>query len=46
MVSHHYLLPVGSAPLALVMNRKAFEHLPEEAKTLIRDHSGAWLAKR
>ena len=46
MVSHHYLLPVGSAPLALVMNRKAFERLPEEAKTLIRDHSGAWLAER
>ena len=33
MVSHHYLLPVGSAPLALVMNRKVFDSLPEAAKT-------------
>ena len=46
MVSHHYLLPVGSAPLALVMNRKVFDSLPEAAKTLIRDHSGDWLAER
>jgi len=46
MVSHHYLLPVGSAPLALVMNRKVFDNLPEAAKTLIRDHSGVWLAER
>ncbi len=46
LVSHHYLLPVSSAPLALVMNRKAFDGLPEDAKQLIRDHSGAWLAER
>ena len=46
LVSHHYLLPVGSAPLALVMNRKVFDNLPEAAKTLIREHSGAWLAER
>ena len=46
MVSHHYLLPVGSAPLALVMNRKVFDSLPDAAKSLIRDHSGVWLAER
>ncbi len=46
MVSHHYLLPVGSAPLALVMNRRVFDSLPEAAKALIRDHSGNWLAER
>ena len=46
LVSHHYLLPVGSAPLALVMNRKVFDSLPEAAKRLIRDHSGGWLAER
>ncbi len=46
MVRHHYLLPVGSAPLVLVMNRKVFDNLPEAAKTLIRDHSGGWLAER
>jgi TRAP-type C4-dicarboxylate transport system substrate-binding protein len=46
LVSHHYLLPVSSAPLALVMNRKVFAGLTEAAKTLIREHSGAWLAER
>ena len=46
LVSHHYLLPTGSAPLALVMNRKVFDSLPEAAKTLIRDHSGEWLVTR
>jgi TRAP-type C4-dicarboxylate transport system substrate-binding protein len=46
VVSHHYLLPTGSAPLALVMNRKVFDGLPEPARQLIRDHSGEWLAAR
>lgn len=46
LVSHHYLLPTGSAPLALVMNRKVFDSLSEPARQLIRDHSGEWLAAR
>lgn len=46
LVSHHYLLPVSSAPLTLAMNREVFASLPEAAKTLIRDHSGVWLAER
>ena len=41
---HHYLLGVGSAPLALVMNRKTFDGLPEAAKTIIRKYSGMWAA--
>ena len=41
---NHYLLGVGTAPLALVMNRKAFDGLPEAAKALIRKYSGEWSA--
>lgn len=46
LVPNHYLLPLGSAPLLLVMNRKVFDGLSEPAKKLIRDHSGDWLAAR
>jgi TRAP-type transport system periplasmic protein len=46
LVTYHYLLPTGSAPPALVMNRAVFDGLFEPAKTLIRAHSGAWLAER
>ena len=37
---NHYLLHGGSTPLALVMNRKTFDGLPEAAKALIRKYSG------
>lgn len=46
LVTYHYLLPTGSAPLALVMNRKVFDSLPAPAKQLIRDHGGEWLVSR
>lgn len=46
LVSNHYLLPVSSAPLALLMNRKVFDGLPEKAKDIIRKYSGAWAANR
>jgi TRAP-type C4-dicarboxylate transport system substrate-binding protein len=38
--TNHYLLGIGAAPLALVMNRKTFDGLPEAAKALIRKYSG------
>lgn len=44
LTSFHYLLPTSTAPLALVMNRKVFERLPSDAKTLIRRYSGDWPA--
>jgi TRAP-type C4-dicarboxylate transport system substrate-binding protein len=37
---NHYLLSGGVAPLALVMNRKKFDALPEAAQALIRKYSG------
>ena len=42
----HFLLPTSAAPLALVMNRKVFERLPENAKALIRNYSGEWAANQ
>jgi TRAP-type C4-dicarboxylate transport system substrate-binding protein len=37
---NHYLLGTSGSPLALVMNRRAFEALPKPAKDLIRRYSG------
>ncbi len=44
LTSNHYLLGTSVAPLTLVMNRKVFDRLPENAKTLIRKYSGEWAA--
>lgn len=46
LVTNHYLLGVGAAPLALVMNRKVFDNLPAPAKALIQKYSGEWAASR
>jgi TRAP-type C4-dicarboxylate transport system substrate-binding protein len=44
--THHYLLGLGVAPLAVVMNRKKFESLPEAAQQIIRRYAGEWTAAR
>jgi TRAP-type C4-dicarboxylate transport system substrate-binding protein len=44
VATNHYLLGVGVVPLALVMNRKTFDALPETAKAVIRKYSGEWTA--
>lgn len=46
VTSNHYMLPVGGAPTALVMNRKKFESLPPAAQAIIRKYSGDWLSDR
>ena len=46
VVPNHYLLGVSSAPLLVVMNRKKYEGLPNEAKQIIRKFSGEWTAER
>ena len=46
ITSHHYLLQLGGAPTALVMNRAKFESLPPPAQAIIRKYSGEWLAER
>jgi TRAP-type C4-dicarboxylate transport system substrate-binding protein len=46
VTTYHYLLPISSAPQALVMNRKKFDGLPEQAQSVIRKYSGEWMAAR
>lgn len=46
VVTHHFFLGINGAPLALLMNRKAFESLPKAAQDIIRKHSGEWAANR
>lgn len=45
VANHHFLLAAGTAPVALLMNRKKFDGLPDAAKALIRKYSGEWTAK-
>jgi len=42
----HYVAPLGAAPLAFLMNRKAFESLPKSGQDVIRKYSGEWAAAR
>src|ERR1700694_3116804 len=46
VVTNHYLLSTSGSPLALVMNRKTFETLPNSAKDIISKYSGKWAAER
>ncbi len=46
VATNHYFLLTSAAPLALVMNRKKFDSLPEEAQVLIRKYSGDWMIAR
>jgi TRAP-type C4-dicarboxylate transport system substrate-binding protein len=46
VVTNHYLLGTSGSPLALVMNRRAFEALPKPVKDLIKKYSGEWTAAR
>jgi len=42
VTNSHYLLDISFTPLALVMNRKRFDDLPELAQNIIRKFSGEW----
>lgn len=46
LAQHHYLLAIGAAPLAVVMNRDSFAGLPPRAQEIIRSHSGDWYARQ
>lgn len=46
LVSNHYLLGTSSAPLTLLMNRRTFDELPNDAKNIIRKYSGEWAISR
>jgi TRAP-type C4-dicarboxylate transport system substrate-binding protein len=45
VTSHHYFVRLGAVPLAVVMNRKKFESLPQAGQDAIRRHSMEWINK-
>ena len=46
LTSNHYLLPLGGAPISLVMNPEKFASLPAAAQKIILKYSGEWLSGR
>lgn len=46
LTAYHFLLPVGSVPLTLVMSKARFDKLPPQAQEAIRRYSGEWAAER
>ncbi len=46
LTNHHYLLPLGGAPISLVMNRHKLASLPPPAQEIIRKFSGEWMSER
>src|SRR5215471_8066631 len=45
LAAYHYLLGIGAAPLAVIMNRKKFESLPGPSQDVIRKFGGEWTAE-
>jgi TRAP-type C4-dicarboxylate transport system substrate-binding protein len=43
VTSHDYLLPLGAGPLAVLMNRKKFDSLPQPAQDVIAKYSIRWI---
>jgi TRAP-type transport system periplasmic protein len=46
VASYHYVLPLGAAPLLVLMNKAKFDSLPPQAQQIIRRYSGRWLAEK
>jgi TRAP-type C4-dicarboxylate transport system substrate-binding protein len=46
VAAHHYLLGIGAAPLALVMNRQKFDGLPKVSQDILRKFGSEWTAER
>jgi len=46
VTSHHYMMQLGGAPIAIVMNHDKFTALPEPVQAIIRKDSGELLAVR
>jgi len=45
LAAHHYVLGIGAAPLAVVMNRTKFDSLPGPSQDAIRKFGGEWAAE-
>ncbi len=46
LTSNHYFLGTSVAPLTLLMNKKLFDSLPQNAKALLIKYSGEWTARK
>lgn len=46
VTNYHYMIQLGSVPIALVMNRSKFESLSPRAQAIIRKYSGEWMSER
>jgi TRAP-type C4-dicarboxylate transport system substrate-binding protein len=46
VTNYHFMIQLGSVPIAMVMNRSKFESLPPPAQAIIRKYSGQWLSER
>jgi TRAP-type C4-dicarboxylate transport system substrate-binding protein len=46
VAANHFMLRLGVAPLALVMNRNKLNSLPPAVQNIIRKYSGEWIAER
>lgn len=46
LTTYHYMLQTSTAPLTLMMSRKAFDRLPDDVEALLRKYSGEWTAGR
>jgi len=46
LTAHHYLVHLGGAALAIVMNQAKFASLPPAAQNILREYGGEWLARK
>jgi len=46
VATHHFMMGLGGAAVALVMNRQKLESLPPDAQSIIRKYSGDWSSSR
>lgn len=44
VATYHFMIGLGGAPMALLMNRKKFDSLPPAAQSIIRKYGGEWLS--
>lgn len=46
VANNHYMIRTSAALMLLAMNRQSFERLPDAARKIIQQYSGAWAAGR
>ena len=46
LTAHHYLVGLGGAALAIVMNQAKFASLPPDAQKIVKHYGGEWLAAK